>query len=58
MATSVVDTVKAAVTVAQDIMIKPISRKARAEGTIASVFASLAGEAPTTLPQRFADLKK
>lgn len=34
------------------------SRKQRAEGTIASVFASLSGEKAVALPQRFADLKR
>ncbi|KAI5455364.1 hypothetical protein NCC49_000178 [Naganishia albida] len=32
--------------------------KARAEGTIASVFASLSGEKEVALPQRFAELKR
>jgi hypothetical protein len=32
--------------------------KARAEGTIASVFASLSGEKAVHLPQRFAELKR
>ncbi|KAI0051476.1 DUF1479-domain-containing protein [Auriscalpium vulgare] len=34
------------------------SRKPKEEGSIASVFTSLTGEAPVALPPRFADLKK
>jgi hypothetical protein len=33
-------------------------RKPRAEGTIASVFASLSGEKAVALPDRFSDLKR
>jgi len=33
-------------------------RPPKQEGNISSVFSSLAGEAPDTLPRRFSDLKK
>lgn len=36
----------------------PSPRKPRAEGTIASVFASLSGEKTIALPNRFIDLKR
>ena len=42
----------------KDAFLQSGSRKQRAEGTIASVFASLSGEKAVDLPKRFADLKR
>jgi hypothetical protein len=53
---SVATTVTKTVTEVKDALLT--APKARAEGTIASVFASLSGEKAVALPQRFAQLKQ
>lgn len=53
-ASSTLDTVESV----KDALLGSSSRKQRAEGTIASVFASLSGEKAVALPQRFVELKR